>query len=347
MGTAPGGGRFGLPGSHRPAGSNASNALRIALRRFPGSVLHYPNVRQAGSLSKTYDRLAACRKANKPRRGKSRAAGWHPVRAERVRLAERNGSGWRNASRPAGRASMIGLAGPSGDPARWSPPSVAEAGERSPSSGGSRARKELPGDHPVVGRVEWRRGAGPRPRRSPSRRLRRRPRWSSGSRILIPTSFNCARRRRCGSSRPGRAVIDRVSEAVAKGPLEVVIRGVHVLRELALSGDDDVQELARAALERIASVQLTAAARRAEVTIASLNETRQTRAMEELQRLGPGSACPTCSSASRWWRVRDAAGDRDRVAGDGQGSEPAQVAQRHPAEARVHGPERRRTSGRA
>lgn len=84
----------------------------------------------------------------------------------------------------------------------------------------------------------------------------------------------------------GPAAIDRVSEAVAKGPLEVVIRGVHVLRELALSGDDDVQELARAALERIASVQLTAAARRAEVTIASLNETRQTRAMEELQRLG-------------------------------------------------------------
>ncbi|MFO0868378.1 MAG: PDZ domain-containing protein [Pirellulales bacterium] len=84
----------------------------------------------------------------------------------------------------------------------------------------------------------------------------------------------------------GRAGIERVEAAVTKGPLEVVIRGVHVLREVALSEEGEAQEAAQAALERIASAQLTAAARRAEVTMASLSETRQARAVDELQRLG-------------------------------------------------------------
>lgn len=84
----------------------------------------------------------------------------------------------------------------------------------------------------------------------------------------------------------GTAGIERISTAVGKGPPEVVIRGIHVLRELALSSDVEVETAAQAALERIASNQMTAAARRAELAIASLDETREERAVGELQRLG-------------------------------------------------------------
>jgi hypothetical protein len=44
----------------------------------------------------------------------------------------------------------------------------------------------------------------------------------------------------------GRAGIERVEAAVTKGPLEVVIRGVHVLREVALSEEGEAQEAAQA-----------------------------------------------------------------------------------------------------
>lgn len=84
----------------------------------------------------------------------------------------------------------------------------------------------------------------------------------------------------------GTAGTDRVAAAVAKGPLEVVVRGIHVLREQALTSDVELGAAAQAALERIASNQSNSAARRAESAIATLDETREERAVDELQQLG-------------------------------------------------------------
>ncbi|MFM9115707.1 MAG: PDZ domain-containing protein [Planctomycetota bacterium] len=84
----------------------------------------------------------------------------------------------------------------------------------------------------------------------------------------------------------GGAAIEPLATAAAKGSLEVGLRAIHILRELALSGDVDSQEQARLALERLAAPRNSLVAVRSQTTLASLNETRQARAIDELQRLG-------------------------------------------------------------
>lgn len=84
----------------------------------------------------------------------------------------------------------------------------------------------------------------------------------------------------------GEPAVARLQTAIPKGSLEMVIRGVHVLRELALSEELDAESSAVSALERLAEPKLTAAAQRAQGALAGLAEVRQTRASEELQRLG-------------------------------------------------------------
>lgn len=84
----------------------------------------------------------------------------------------------------------------------------------------------------------------------------------------------------------GAPAIAPLVERVAKGNLETATRAIHILRELALSPDQAVEDAAREGLEKIAATQLAAAARRATVTLETLNETRQKRAIDELERLG-------------------------------------------------------------
>ncbi|HND51417.1 MAG TPA: hypothetical protein PLV92_03440, partial [Pirellulaceae bacterium] len=84
----------------------------------------------------------------------------------------------------------------------------------------------------------------------------------------------------------GGQSVGPLTEAILTGSVELVQRGIHVLRELALTGDADTQELARAALERISKDKAPVASRRAKATLTSLSDIRQARAIEDLQRLG-------------------------------------------------------------
>lgn len=67
--------------------------------------------------------------------------------------------------------------------------------------------------------------------------------------------------------------------------LEVLARGMHVLQQLALSDEVEVEEQARTLLERIALSKNMAAARRAETALSSLNSMRQERTIEQLKQL--------------------------------------------------------------
>jgi hypothetical protein len=84
----------------------------------------------------------------------------------------------------------------------------------------------------------------------------------------------------------GEPAVTRLKDAIPKGSLEMVLRGVHVLRELALSEELDAESSAVSALEQLAAPRLTAAAQRAQGALAGMAEIRQARATEELQRLG-------------------------------------------------------------
>ena len=84
----------------------------------------------------------------------------------------------------------------------------------------------------------------------------------------------------------GGPSVGPLTDAILTGSVELVQRGIHVLRELALTGDADTQELARAALERISKDKAPVASRRAKATLTSLSDIRQARAIEDLQRLG-------------------------------------------------------------
>ena len=80
--------------------------------------------------------------------------------------------------------------------------------------------------------------------------------------------------------------IDPIKKALAAGSLEVTTRGIFILRELALSTDMSTEQAARAALESVADARVTAAARRATSTLKTLNNLRQTRSIDRLERLG-------------------------------------------------------------
>lgn len=85
----------------------------------------------------------------------------------------------------------------------------------------------------------------------------------------------------------GRNAIEPVTAAVETGGLETVIRGVYVLRQLAINAESpQVQTLAYDALERLANRRVTTAARRASAAMMAINETRQRQAQARLEQLG-------------------------------------------------------------
>ncbi len=84
----------------------------------------------------------------------------------------------------------------------------------------------------------------------------------------------------------GAPAIEPLHQKLKNCNLEVASRGVHVLQELALSGDEATEEAAVTALESLAQNQLTAAARRARSALDSLTTVRQQRAVQRLAALG-------------------------------------------------------------
>lgn len=84
----------------------------------------------------------------------------------------------------------------------------------------------------------------------------------------------------------GKPAVDAVAAAVRQGNPEVVVRGVHVLKEIAVALDDDEDQSVREALQKIAQSSLRIAARRAEVALQSINEIRSQRAVDYLEKLG-------------------------------------------------------------
>ena len=86
----------------------------------------------------------------------------------------------------------------------------------------------------------------------------------------------------------GAPAIARLTPAMTDGSLEVVMRGVLILQEGALSQDVATERAAHTALTQLAGLRVTAVARRADATLKSLGQMRRQRAEIELARLGAG-----------------------------------------------------------
>lgn len=84
----------------------------------------------------------------------------------------------------------------------------------------------------------------------------------------------------------GNAAIKPLMAALAEQGLEVTTRGVYVLQQLAVGGDEKTEEAARQALMQIAAPRITASARHARDALERLDSLRQQRAMQELKLLG-------------------------------------------------------------
>lgn len=84
----------------------------------------------------------------------------------------------------------------------------------------------------------------------------------------------------------GTEAVSPVREAIEEQGLEAAQRGLHVLRQLALSGDEPTEDAARAALEQIAQNEQSRARLRARRTLDYLNEIRQDRAIAAIRNLG-------------------------------------------------------------
>jgi hypothetical protein len=84
----------------------------------------------------------------------------------------------------------------------------------------------------------------------------------------------------------GAIAVGPVAGAVLSGSPEAAMRGLHVLKELALSGDQDTEEAARNALQKIADGPASPASRKAAASVAMLDSLRQERALAELEKLG-------------------------------------------------------------
>lgn len=83
----------------------------------------------------------------------------------------------------------------------------------------------------------------------------------------------------------GIPAVAPTKKVLATDSLEATTRALHVLRELGLSSDLDVQEAARSALEDEAR-QATAVGKRAATAIAWLNEQRSSQTVRDLEALG-------------------------------------------------------------
>lgn len=77
-----------------------------------------------------------------------------------------------------------------------------------------------------------------------------------------------------------------VVQAVSDGSLEVVVRGIMILRVLALSEKKQTADAAYAGLEKLSSSRVTSSARRAATALITVAEMREARALQILQRLG-------------------------------------------------------------
>ncbi len=85
----------------------------------------------------------------------------------------------------------------------------------------------------------------------------------------------------------GSDAVEPVAAAIEQGGLETIIRGVYILRQLALSTQDaEAEQAAYEALRRIADRRLTTAARRAATAVQALDEIRQRRALLYLEQRG-------------------------------------------------------------
>lgn len=84
----------------------------------------------------------------------------------------------------------------------------------------------------------------------------------------------------------GAAAIEPLMQGIAQHGLEVTTRGIHILQQLAVAGDEATETSARSSLEKIAAARVTAAARHARDALDKLDTLRQQRALDELQRLG-------------------------------------------------------------
>lgn len=84
----------------------------------------------------------------------------------------------------------------------------------------------------------------------------------------------------------GQAAIHPLVEAVAAERWELNTRCVHILQQIALSGEPQTEDEARLALETLATRPVRSAALRARETLAGIDNVRQQRALQELIRLG-------------------------------------------------------------
>ena len=84
----------------------------------------------------------------------------------------------------------------------------------------------------------------------------------------------------------GRA-IKPVSDALEGRGLETMIRGIYILRQLALTADEvEIQDTAYNALKQVSNRRITTASRRALSAMVAINEVRRRRAQQYLEQLG-------------------------------------------------------------
>jgi hypothetical protein len=103
---------------------------------------------------------------------------------------------------------------------------------------------------------------------------------------LDANSFNTRDEASLKLIQAGVAAVQPVLDAIQQGSPEVVLRGVHVLQEIAVVSDDDDQPQARQALQKIMQDANRSAARRADLALRSLDETRAKRAADFLTSKG-------------------------------------------------------------
>ena len=84
----------------------------------------------------------------------------------------------------------------------------------------------------------------------------------------------------------GLAAIEPLMAGMSEQGLEVTTRGIFVLQQLAVAGDEATEAAARKSLEQIAAARVTAAARHARDALEKLDALRQQRALEQLGQLG-------------------------------------------------------------
>ena len=101
----------------------------------------------------------------------------------------------------------------------------------------------------------------------------------------------------------GTASIDPIVHAVRDGPAETADRGLNVLRHLGLSDDEQVEDAARAALNKLAAGENQRSANRARNTLRHLNELRQDRAIAMIRKLGGTVEEATVNQFFGGWQI--------------------------------------------